>query len=125
MQLGLVRLRSPGDGPLIAGLLDTMHRTGADFTNAFRLLAAVSAAPHCTAPQTHRNPPSPYTPPPLTRPQVPLPRPNGPCPAPSTALVEAFAALCASLAAVVEAAKPQFTDQQFAIIVRVTDAHTC
>lgn len=88
-QLGLVRVRSAGDGPLIAALLDTLHRTGADFTNAFRLLAA-----------------------------VPLPRPDAPCPAPSPALVEAFASQCASLADVTEASKPPFSDHQFAIIVR-------
>ncbi|XP_067284195.1 selenoprotein O2 isoform X2 [Pseudorasbora parva] len=41
-KLGLLRQRTPEDVELVADLLKTMHITGADFTNTFRLLSAVS-----------------------------------------------------------------------------------
>uniref|UniRef100_A0A671SZV1 Selenoprotein O n=1 Tax=Sinocyclocheilus anshuiensis TaxID=1608454 RepID=A0A671SZV1_9TELE len=40
--LGLLRHQEPEDVELVADLLKTMHITGADFTNTFRLLSAVS-----------------------------------------------------------------------------------
>ncbi|KTG33864.1 hypothetical protein cypCar_00022526, partial [Cyprinus carpio] len=41
-KLGLLRQQEPEDVELVADLLKTMHITGADFTNTFRLLSAVS-----------------------------------------------------------------------------------
>ncbi|XP_042603367.1 selenoprotein O2 isoform X2 [Cyprinus carpio] len=41
-KLGLLRQQEPEDVQLVADLLKTMHITGADFTNTFRLLSAVS-----------------------------------------------------------------------------------
>ncbi|XP_051746844.1 selenoprotein O2 isoform X1 [Ctenopharyngodon idella] len=42
-KLGLLRQQEPEDVELVADLLKTMHFTGADFTNTFRLLSAVSS----------------------------------------------------------------------------------
>ncbi|KAK9975636.1 hypothetical protein ABG768_020877 [Culter alburnus] len=42
-KLGLLRQQEPEDVELVADLLKTMHITGADFTNTFRLLSAVSS----------------------------------------------------------------------------------
>ncbi|RXN22908.1 seleno O-like isoform X1 [Labeo rohita] len=42
MKLGLLRKQEPEDLELVADLLKTMHITGADFTNTFRQLSAVS-----------------------------------------------------------------------------------
>ncbi|KAG8517983.1 Protein adenylyltransferase SelO, mitochondrial, partial [Galemys pyrenaicus] len=47
-KLGLVRTAREEDGALVARLLDTMHLTGADFTNTFFLLSTFPAGPEPT-----------------------------------------------------------------------------
>lgn len=42
-KLGLLRKQEPEDGELVADLLKTLHITGADFTNTFRLLSDISS----------------------------------------------------------------------------------
>uniref|UniRef100_A0A8C3WEA2 Selenoprotein O n=1 Tax=Catagonus wagneri TaxID=51154 RepID=A0A8C3WEA2_9CETA len=44
-KLGLVRAELGEDGALVARLLETMHLTGADFTNTFYLLSSFPAGP--------------------------------------------------------------------------------
>ncbi|XDA75332.1 hypothetical protein R6Z07F_005549 [Ovis aries] len=44
-KLGLVQTEQEGDGALVAQLLETMHLTGADFTNSFYLLSSFPTAP--------------------------------------------------------------------------------
>ncbi|KAF7462459.1 hypothetical protein GHT09_012482 [Marmota monax] len=44
-KLGLVRVAQDGDGALVARLLETMHQTGADFTNTFSLLSSFPLEP--------------------------------------------------------------------------------
>uniref|UniRef100_A0A8D0N2L3 Selenoprotein O n=1 Tax=Sus scrofa TaxID=9823 RepID=A0A8D0N2L3_PIG len=44
-KLGLVRAELEEDGALVAKLLETMHLTGADFTNTFYLLSSFPAGP--------------------------------------------------------------------------------
>ncbi|XP_032738619.1 protein adenylyltransferase SelO, mitochondrial isoform X2 [Lontra canadensis] len=44
-KLGLVRTELPDDGALVARLLETMHLTGADFTNTFYLLSSFPVGP--------------------------------------------------------------------------------
>ncbi|KAI5942798.1 Protein adenylyltransferase SelO, mitochondrial [Manis javanica] len=44
-KLGLVRAEREEDGALVAKLLETMHLTGADFTNTFSLLSSFPAGP--------------------------------------------------------------------------------
>lgn len=44
-KLGLVQTEQEGDGALVAQLLETMHLTGADFTNSFYLLNSFPTAP--------------------------------------------------------------------------------
>uniref|UniRef100_UPI00358FB6D1 protein adenylyltransferase SelO, mitochondrial n=1 Tax=Myxine glutinosa TaxID=7769 RepID=UPI00358FB6D1 len=41
-KLGLQHLELPGDSDLVSSLLETMHSTGGDFTNCFRLLSQFS-----------------------------------------------------------------------------------
>nr|XP_040132353.1 protein adenylyltransferase SelO, mitochondrial [Ictidomys tridecemlineatus] len=44
-KLGLVHVAQDGDGALVARLLETMHQTGADFTNTFSLLSSFPIEP--------------------------------------------------------------------------------
>ncbi|XP_037703673.1 protein adenylyltransferase SelO, mitochondrial isoform X2 [Choloepus didactylus] len=44
-KLGLVRAPREEDRALVVGLLETMHRTGADFTNSFALLSSYPLGP--------------------------------------------------------------------------------
>uniref|UniRef100_A0A4X2JU23 Selenoprotein O n=1 Tax=Vombatus ursinus TaxID=29139 RepID=A0A4X2JU23_VOMUR len=44
-KLGLIRLELEDDRELVSALLETMHLTGADFTNTFYLLSSFSVAP--------------------------------------------------------------------------------
>lgn len=44
-KLGLVHVEEEGDDKLVAGLLETMHLTGADFTNTFTLLRSFPMDP--------------------------------------------------------------------------------
>ncbi|XP_020838552.1 protein adenylyltransferase SelO, mitochondrial isoform X3 [Phascolarctos cinereus] len=47
-KLGLIRLELEEDRELVSALLETMHLTGADFTNTFYLLSSFSVAPEPT-----------------------------------------------------------------------------
>ncbi|EPY84856.1 selenoprotein O-like protein [Camelus ferus] len=49
-KLGLVRMELAEDGALVAKLLETMHLTGADFTNSFYLLSSFPAGPESPDP---------------------------------------------------------------------------
>jgi len=42
LKLGLLKKQLPEDGDLVKSLLETMHQTGADFTNCFRCLSRIS-----------------------------------------------------------------------------------
>ncbi|KAL1767460.1 hypothetical protein HispidOSU_019702 [Sigmodon hispidus] len=48
-KLGLTRVEQEGDGTLVAKLLETMHLTGADFTNTFYMLSSFPADPSDSA----------------------------------------------------------------------------
>ncbi|XP_021494669.1 protein adenylyltransferase SelO, mitochondrial isoform X2 [Meriones unguiculatus] len=48
-KLGLVRVEQEEDGTLVAKLLETMHLTGADFTNTFCVLSSFPAEPSDSA----------------------------------------------------------------------------
>ncbi|XP_023443062.2 protein adenylyltransferase SelO, mitochondrial [Dasypus novemcinctus] len=50
-KLGLVRAPHAEDGALVARLLETMHLTGADFTNSFALLSSFPVGPGPPAPE--------------------------------------------------------------------------
>lgn len=48
-KLGLIRVEKEEDGTLVAKLLETMHLTGADFTNTFCVLSSFPAEPSDSA----------------------------------------------------------------------------
>ncbi|KAM5289221.1 protein adenylyltransferase SelO, mitochondrial [Ctenodactylus gundi] len=49
-KLGLVQREQEEDGALVARLLETMHLTGADFTNTFYLLSSIPVEPEAPGP---------------------------------------------------------------------------
>ncbi|KAL9968167.1 hypothetical protein ACROYT_G026507 [Oculina patagonica] len=55
LKLGLLKKQLPEDEDLVKSLLETMHKTGADFTNCFRCLYTISLQSGCSGNDSDEN----------------------------------------------------------------------